>query len=227
MPNPPIRRRRKQPPETCDELPGMTQEQVIEHRDVRTAARELKTEHSLTKLLDALHITRWDFLLIGDGSATRWITAGGWASVLIARTGHRKEFYGGVSCLTNVTAELMAYVHPLMYLSSHLPTKKVYHIHIITDCEHLPYSAEHPHSRNKNIELWTMVDAFKRRGLVLKWHWIPRDTVDLNQFSHNMANLARKAVLALNPLAALEPLGKTNIQQLSAWSPPRSESPQN
>jgi diadenosine tetraphosphate (Ap4A) HIT family hydrolase len=31
----------------------------------------------------------------------------------------------------------------------------------------------------------------KRRGFQLHWHWMPRDTLDMNKFCHDLANAAR------------------------------------
>jgi ribonuclease HI len=224
-PTPPKRERRRPPAAlpalTFDEGPDEATVAVQnEHRRVREAAAILAQNPTLEGLLAQLNISRWDFLIVGDGSATTWKYPGGWASVLIANSGERKTFYGGTSCLTNIVAELMAYVHPLMFLSANLSEDLVRHIHVVTDCEHLPYAAEHPQSRKKNREIWAMVDAFKYRGLSIRWHWIPRDTIDLNQFCHNMANQSRVAMKEQKTAQSLSPLNVPSVYRLSPRTPP-------
>lgn len=162
-------------------------------------AKDLDQVDSLEKLLAYLKITRWDLLLVGDGSATgNWEYEAGFACMVVPRF-NPAGFYsrhGGFSRGTNIVAEMMAYVLPLMELSSQRVA--VRHVHIVTDCEYLVKASLNPSWQMKaNSELWLMLRAFKKKGLALHWHWLPRDKVDLNKFCHDLANSARVAMKGL------------------------------
>lgn len=155
---------------------------------------------------EALNITRWDYLLIGDGSNTgKWQYEAGWACWIIDRANptNPEPVWGGASVGTNIVAELMAYAYPLLYLSN---TRKLTlaHVHIVTDCEFLTKAANKPAWQKKNKELWIMVNAFRQRGLYTHWHWLPRDTFDLNKFCHTLANKSRVAMKGLDAATAAE-----------------------
>ena len=149
--------------------------------------------NTVEDLLELFNINTWHHLLIGDGSGTRWGYEAGWSSVLIDRDYEEKWFYGGMSEGTNIIAEIMAYVQPLMWLVANKKVALTY-THIITDCEHLVWAAANPHSRKRNKELWHMIDSFRRHGMLIKWHWIPRDTIPWNQSAHDWANAGRLAI---------------------------------
>lgn len=154
--------------------------------------QEVRTVHHL---LLTLGITEWDYLIIGDGSATRWTHEAGWASWLLAREGDLcQHFHGGFSCGTNIVSELMAVVHPLLYLSGTNQPLSLRRLHVLTDCEYLTQAGPHREARKKNRELWTVVDAMRQRGLRIAWHWIPRDTLIVNRYAHDAANLSREAM---------------------------------
>lgn len=160
---------------------------------------ELDQVDSLDKLLAYLKITNWHYLLMGDGSATgKWEYEAGFACVVVPRN-NPADFYirhGGFSRGTNIVAEMFAYVLPLMELSSQRIA--VRHVHIVTDCEYIPKAVLNVQWQLKaNAELWMMIRAFKKKGLVLHWHWLPRDKIDLNKFCHDLANSARVAMKGL------------------------------
>ena len=148
----------------------------------------------LGTLLSSLPIgDDWDYLLIGDGSATTWEHQAGWASTLIERhTGREQTFYGAMSSGTNIVAELMAYVHPFMWLMATSQNLACKRLHVITDCKYLPEGAASQARTNQC--LWAAVRAVKSRGLSVKWHWFPRDIIWLNRWAHDRANAARRAM---------------------------------
>lgn len=174
------------------------------------AAAEVKC---LPDLLGLLNIQKWDYLIVGDGSATTWKQPGGWASVLIERrTGIRVPFHGSMSCCTNIVAELMAYFHPLMYLRSQLGSNFTpQQVHIVTDCQFITQAARRREYRKKHTELWAFFESCGRRGLQTVWHLIPRDTIDMNRFSHNLANIARKHAIKASGDGMLAALGDLGI----------------
>jgi ribonuclease HI len=152
---------------------------------------------TLEDILRALHIKEWDYLIVGDGSATTWDHEMGWGSTVIARAGFLRPppFHGSFSRGTNIMAEMMAFVHPLLWLASQKLGRAV--VHVLTDCEIVRNCGKGVATRKANSELWFMVSAFSRKGIHVHYHWIPRDTIALNKLAHDLANKARLDAKAL------------------------------
>jgi ribonuclease HI len=169
---------------------------------------EAKPEMSLQDLLDQLHIDRWDYLIIGDGSGCGWDSGAGWGSVLIERrTGHRSVWWGAVNRGTVNFAEIMAYLQPLNWLSSKvLELRKsgeigtrAYRVHIITDSDYCRQSlANQGSTKVKNGGLWEIFRFYRRVGFVIQAHWIRRETIPLNCYADRLSKLVRKHVEAYN-----------------------------
>lgn len=177
-----------------------------------TAAKTLAELLALYQIDD-----KWDYVIVGDGSATTWQHEMGWGSCLIERTtGERFDFGGGGNCGTNILAEMLAYVHALFWLVGNRPVQ-LSRVHIITDCEHLVKASRGAHSKETHWELWQLFAAFKHRGLRLYWHWVPRDTIDLNKFGHELANACRLAMKNGDLLSAT--LKKLKVESLNQLNP--------
>lgn len=166
----------------------------------RTKTEDQQTlEHLLAHL--AIPADGWDYLIVGDGSGTTLDHGCGSASVLIERATMRRTECGcTLSHGTNIMAELFAYVVPLLLMThdEHKSDARGKRVHIVTDCQHLPMAWQHKHSRKKNRELWRLLESFKRRGLTIAFHWIPRDTWDLNRYCDLVAGLRRKSQLTVS-----------------------------
>lgn len=171
---------------------ALTGHQVTEKKDYRNNA--------LQRVLDKLKIVRWDFVLIGDGSGTTRERACGWASVLIDRH-NRRQWYGGRMNFggSNIVAETMAYVHPLLDICRQHRRKaggasQALRLHIITDCQHVADAGNNPALRRGQPVLWAPFVTAEHLGVFTRWHWWGRDEIRLNKFSHEMANAQRKAL---------------------------------
>lgn len=148
-------------------------------------------------------MTDWDYLIVGDGSGTTWAKEFGWGSALICKHDfERKLFYGSMSLGTNNMAELMAVLHPLMYLANTQQGVRPggLKVHVVSDSEYVinGLKKEDPiwvSQLEMNRELWMAIHMTRRRGLVIKGHHILRDTIDLNRLGHDLANLARKSLI--------------------------------
>jgi ribonuclease HI len=158
--------------------------------------------HHLSQVQDLDALTRllripndWDFLIIGDGSATTWQHEAGCASVLVERGRgpypRCRMFAAAFSCGTNIVAEMMAAVHPLLWLGSQA-WKGFRRVHVLTDCEMVAKCGNKTMTMNANRELWFLLHAFEHRGMIVRYHWIPRDILQANQLAHAMANRARR-----------------------------------
>ena len=157
----------------------------------------------LSDLLKILKIPRadWDYVLIGDGSATSWGSglAAGWGCLEIENgTYNRVVHYGGANRGTNVLSELMAYLYPMWEIcerdsrrTDHMGFSRV---HIITDAENLKNYWNNTYKRKKLKSAWSAVECLSRLGFIIQFHWIPRDSVDANRLCHDLANSARKVL---------------------------------
>ncbi len=179
------------------------------NRRLKRMRRPEETPQSLEELLKLLQIgpADWDFLMVGDGSGSTLDRECGHACVVIERaTLGRTVHYGGMSHGTNIMAEMLAYVTPLLYLTHERLKRgpRGVRIHIVSDCQYLSTVWKHRHSVRKNRELWALFDVFTRRGIDLRFHWIPRDTWQLNQYCDTLAGRSRLAqqTLAEQSLAA-------------------------
>ena len=158
--------------------------------------REQYRNNSLQYFIDKLGISRWDYLLIGDGSGTTRERACGWCSVLIDRDNKRQVYsgrlnYGG----SNIVAETMAYTHPIMDLAKqNYRSGRSLRLHIISDCEHVVDAGNNVALRRRQAVLWAPVEVAQRLGIFTTWHWWRRDEIGLNQLCHELANTQRRAV---------------------------------
>lgn len=169
-------------------------------------ADRLRNTKSLQEILTCLGVGTWDYVLIGDGSATTWEQSCGWACLVVEnQTEERWVTHGSLSHGTNVVGEFMAYAGPLLMLSQKNPRRKQSRgetlVHVITDSEYLVKVSRGQGSRDKYRPLWHWLDAFRRVGLFIKFHWVPRDVLEANRFCHNLANQARKGGAELQSAA--------------------------
>ena len=154
----------------------------------------------LQPLLDRLHITRWDCLLLGDGSGSGWQLGCGWACGLIPRATHgRKLFCGGLNTGTAFLAETVAYMAPLhwyhYYREKH-QLKGLACVHIITDNKALAQQGQQYRTGTlppkSNPGFWGMLRGFEQAyGLVIYTHWQARNTTAINGLMDVIAGNSR------------------------------------
>ena len=153
-----------------------------------------QVDQNLHQVLWSLGIDkdRWDHVLFGDGSGNTWEKPCGWACTMVSRISrHRRVFYGSMSHGTNVTAELMAYLHPLFWLAEQpVNSHRGTNVHIVTDCRPLVTMWKSQH-RKTNKLIWSAMSQIQKLGLRLEFHWIPRDTYQLNQFADALSRYSR------------------------------------
>lgn len=165
-------------------------------------------EETLEALLLRHGVKNWDIVIVGDGSGSSWSREAGWASVSIEKvTMERLVHAGMVNRGTVNLAEMMAYIQPLEWLASRESDRKkekggttrAFNVHIFTDSD---YCRQTGNSSNrmmtKNAGLWAVFDVFARHGFVLNWHWIPRESCDLNRYCDKLSKMARKLIKGYN-----------------------------
>jgi len=166
---------------------------------------DITEEESLEQLLKRLGIVKWDCIIVGDGSGSNWSKGAGWSSVVIEREGERdinerSVWYGAVNRGTVNLGEIMAYLQPLEWLVSREVTRRsdigevdAYHVHIITDSDYCRLVGNSNGGRilKKNAGLWSVFNAFAHLGFIIKWHWIPRASCELNRYCDELSKVAR------------------------------------
>lgn len=164
-------------------------------------ASEEDSDDMLHKILSRHKVSDWDYLIFGDGSGGVWDRECGWASAMIVReTGLRRFWYGGASHGSVNFAEIMAYLQPLTWLMAYesdrlkgpQARRRIYKVHIFTDsryCELTGGNKQTP--KIKNALLWSLVRDFPRHGILLHWHWIPREKVALNACADRLSRFVR------------------------------------
>lgn len=171
---------------------------------------------TLDDLAAELGIARWDAILVGDGSGTTWDSAFGWASVLVdARTRAEKRFAGCASAGTNHTAELRAYLEPMLWYTQTIgkeALKQKMHtvgaapclaVHVIADSEVVAKQGNGAMARNANRALWAAMDSFAGEGYALTWHWAGRNRLAENRWADREAGRMRLMLSRLESEVAL------------------------
>lgn len=159
---------------------------------------------SLEAALRELKVTDWNYLLIGDGSGTTWNKTCGWGCWLVENSDTEPErFWGGFSSGTNIIAEVMAYVQPLITLSARKNLQRnedhSCRVVIITDCDHLVQAHKNRLQRKSHKAIWSMFDTWAREGIFCTFrHW-KRNDLACNRFAHEMANDARRLMQKARP----------------------------
>lgn len=150
----------------------------------------------------------WDAIIVTDGSGTGWEKAAGWGSVLF-RKGELKgmPFGCAASCGTNNVAEIMAAAWPLLFLSENDYGVKEngYVVHVVSDSQYVVKGIQALEktgtmwaaSTSANRPLWMMILGARRKGLIIRGHYVPRDTIDWNKFCHDLANAARRKMIGI------------------------------
>lgn len=174
-------------------------------------------EETLAQLIQRLKIPdNWDVLICSDGSGNLWGHPIGWAAVVIEkRSLQRLVFWGMANNGTNNVAELMGVIMPLTWFASELirrdaPKGRAWNIHIITDSEYVAGSGGGDAvTAPRNLALRGALALFERQGLVLNWHPIARESVELNRLVDRLSREARVLGTPLPVLANVAAAGIT------------------
>jgi ribonuclease HI len=144
------------------------------------------------KLAEKFRLHRWDYIIAGDGSATTWDNTAGFGSILYDRQKQtRQKFFGGFSCGTNNVAEIMAVLHPLMFLDATVKTKhKAPTVYIISDSEYVVNAGNNQTERKSNKALWAAIDNIGTRFVLLFRH-CNRMILPANVYGDTVGNMVR------------------------------------
>lgn len=178
-------------------------------------------DETLDELLVRLNIKQFDLLLIGDGSGCNWKHEIGWGCVSIdGATLARKAWYGSMSAGTVNLAEMMAYLQPICwYVDREIKRRKqanyktvVRHIHIITDSQYVKTKGSSSDMLSgKSGPLWQVFKQFEAQGMMLHWHWVRRETVELNKYADHLSKHVRLNIKNKDLAAQVEDRMSRNI----------------
>lgn len=176
---------------------------------VNESTPELLAVKPILEWTQAQQLPEWDVILIGDGSSSKWEVGAGWACTLIERqTGRREVFWGGMNLGTVPIAEIMAYVHAMLWYSAEIERRSKTHrkIRVLVICDNKPLmqqgeqlarGARTPGSLDSNRALWRALIGYQQEGFSFAFHWIERVTIALNRYADTLASAARLAAKAV------------------------------
>lgn len=173
--------------------------------------RELKTSLNLP--------SDWDVLLVGDGSIQHHTGTCGWAVTLYERaTKCRKVFYGAGSSGDCQFAELVPYVHAMLWYSRSpggKPAGKAAppkYVHIVTDSRttavqgnHIVEFLENPLKLKTTRFLWETLQQLTAAGYVFNWYWRKRGNLAANRRMNRLAQTARWQFASQQHVTDMEP----------------------
>ena len=163
----------------------------------------------LSELLAHFQIEKWDILLIGDGSGSATGPCG-WGCLSIEKEGlKRTAWSGSLSEGTVNVAEYMAYIQPLIHFSrQQTKTASCKHVHIFTDSQVVA-------TASPSFICGKFLADFLAFGLIVKTHWLPRETLQGNKLVDKISKYARAdAKDAQYVEHALSIMGKKDIYEI-------------
>lgn len=151
---------------------------------------------TLNQLLQQYNITRWDLLIVADGSGVGWQTGIGWSALLLDHhNGTWSSVGGGQSQGTIGMAELLPF---WMALKLHQATIRPSHrtepltTHAFSDNETVVNVGNGKAQDYANSDLWEGLRHFLARGqYVVTWHHLPRDTLPIHIMADQLSASAR------------------------------------
>ena len=161
----------------------------------------------LYDLIHQLGSPKWDLLIVGDGSGSGWDGAAGWAATLVEnrQVPLRRFFYGGCDSGSVNLAESMPYLQSLTWYDTYhgkerLRKTGLLNVHIVTDSQTVAKwgtnaMSAHAELPRKMLALWSGMRELRRLGYNCQFHWLPRQTTELNWVADLIAGLSRGAVI--------------------------------
>ena len=89
-------------------------------------------------------------------------------------------------------AELFAYLQPMLTFMANKSNDANFHrVHIITDSSYVAGFVNSTTKPTANSALWAAFNECRRCGLILKGHWLERDTLATNSFADKLSKISR------------------------------------
>ena len=172
--------------------PPLTKKQLNAYLKQRTAViTQIKLDTG-EELAERLQLHRWDYIVAGDGSATRLETPAGFGAILYSRhtPGSRKKLFGGLSHGTNNMAEMMAVISALLYLEGRLSEGEKPTVYVLSDNSYVVKGGNEEIKPKTNLSLWASIEQMKHRMNLIFVH-VNRMLLPANIFGDKTGNLIR------------------------------------
>lgn len=155
----------------------------------------MNIKEELEKLID---LTKYDVVLVGDGSGTSAGEACAWNCLLYETKTNRETWLnGGLSSGTNNVAELLPYITSLWHYDYLNPGKEI-RVCIITDSEFTAKCGDGIYEKKINLAYWKALSYFKDIGYKISWKHIYRNTNCISSFCDKKAGELRKIIKEFN-----------------------------
>jgi len=142
-------------------------------------------------LADKFQLHRWDYIIAGDGSATRLETPAGFGAILYSRQDDtQKKIFGGVSHATNNMAEMLAVFSALLYLEGIVSKGEKPMVYILSDSSYVVDSGNGTVTPKTNLALWSGFGHFKNKMNLIFIH-VNRMLLPANVFGDRIGNFIR------------------------------------
>ena len=145
-----------------------------------------------------------DAIIVCDGSGSVWDATEasrgiGWgAKLMLSNSVESVDFWGSASSGTNNAAEILALLHPLLYLEQLEAGIKEdgCQVHVVTDSQYVAGIVnsnllKRLHTIEKNLMLWYAVFGATRSGLVLTAHHVGREDLAVQKLAHDLSHFSR------------------------------------
>ena len=145
-----------------------------------------------------------DAIIVCDGSGSVWdVTEAsrgmGWgAKLMLSNSAESADFWGSASAGTNNVAEILAMLHPLLYLEQLEAGLKENgcQVHVVTDSQYVAGIVnsnllKRLQTLDKNSILWYAVFGATRCGLVLTAHHVGREDLEVQKMAHDLSHFSR------------------------------------
>ena len=163
------------------------------------------SDDPIMEVTSALEVVPWHYIIVADGSGSKWGYAAGWgAAVVAAHEQTVRWMSGSLSDATVNVAEIMALMHPLVWCHATIMRRRKERglteperVHLVTDSDYVartlqakdlsPLTQTHP-------VLWTTFAMVRRMGIRIYTHKIERNTLQLHLEADRLSKKARKSI---------------------------------
>lgn len=151
-----------------------------------------------------------------DGACSGNPGPGGWAFIIPELNIERTGF---VDNTTNNRMELTAVVEALTCISATTSISKTKKVEIITDSQYIVNTMTKGWRKNKNMDLWHMLDYLISFGWIVTWTWV-KGHAD-NSYNARCDELAvgayKNRVVAKNTKSVWEQLKEMSVEEFAKW----------
>ena len=151
-----------------------------------------------------------------DGACSGNPGPGGWAFIIPELTIERTGF---VDNTTNNRMELTAVVEALTCISATTNISQTKRVEIITDSQYIVNTMTKGWRKNKNMDLWHMLDYLISFGWIITWTWVKghADNIYNARCDELAVGAYKNRVAATNTKSVWERLKEMSVEEFAKW----------